>query len=88
MKPPPGEAPPRWLGALSSKALLHGFHGRHLPGPLAASLTHRCAHNTHVHTLTKFTLSALLGQETAQCSEAPFSVFVVISAWLLGRGEG
>lgn len=40
--------------------------------------------DTHIHTLTVF---PSLGQETAQCSEAPFSIFVVMSAWLL-REEG
>lgn len=45
---------------------------------------HECAH-THAH--TEFTLSPLFGQETAQCGEAPFSIFVVLSTWLL-REEG
>lgn len=44
--------------------------------------THRCTHShTHrVHIIPSF------GQETAQCSEAPFSIFVVMSAWLLKEG--
>lgn len=42
---------------------------------------------THMHTRTEFTLFPRFGQETAHCSEAPFSNFVVMSAWLL-REEG
>ena len=69
-------------------------------GPLSVSLSHARAHtHTHVHTHrhkhrhdnhtpAEFTLLPSSGQETAQCSEAPFSIFVVMSAWLLREREG
>lgn len=62
------------------------------PGPpLPLTHSHTCADTrarAHTHPHTLFPSS---GQETAQCSEAPFSIFVVVSAWLLrevGRTEG
>lgn len=49
---------------------------------------HTYGMHTHSHpTLTESTSLPSFGQETAQCSEAPFSIFVVMSAWLL-REEG
>lgn len=45
-------------------------------------------HRHHRHTLAEFTLLPSFGQETAQCREAPFSIFVVTPAWLLREREG
>ena len=66
------------------------FTGALLPQPThkprspsaSHSHTHMCT-DTHRHALTLF---PSFGQETAQCSEAPFSIFVVMSAWLLREG--
>lgn len=54
----------------------------------ARASTHRHKHGHDSHTLTEFTLLPSFGQDTAQCSEAPFSIFVVTSAWLLREREG
>lgn len=56
----------------------------HMPRSPSASHSHTYVHrHTHRHALTLF---PSFGQETAQCSEAPFSIFVVMSAWLLREG--